>query len=90
MSRVTDQISPMLAGKQLDEQLMVLPSFAPETALKTASERLLALNDIYEIFYPGKMRTIHSLQSPFVPDQLNAGSAINKILQRSLYAYRSD
>ena len=85
MSRVTDQISPMLAGKQLDEQLMVLPSFAADTALKTASERLLALNDIYELFYPGKMsREIYTKIYLALYRSLQKKETINEVRQSNI------
>lgn len=55
MTRVTEQIGPMLTGKELIDQLQILPPFTPENARKSISERLLALNDIYDLYYPGSM-----------------------------------
>ena len=85
MSRVTDQISPMLAGKQLDEQLMVLPTFDSEMALKTASERLLALNDIYDLYYPGYMsREIYTKIYLALYRSLQKKETVNEVKQANI------
>ena len=55
--KIVDYLPPMLTGDELDNALMVLPQYSADIREKDASERLLALNDFYEIYRPTKMST---------------------------------
>ena len=50
-------IPKMLIGKELDDKLLVLPSYDECIRNKSATERLIALQEIYNIFIPNKMST---------------------------------
>lgn len=44
---ITDNLPPMLSGKELISALSVLPEYDPEIVNESAAERLMALSDIY-------------------------------------------
>ena len=51
----------MMMGKELDDGLCVLPDYDETVRKKSIPERLIALQDIYQIFIPNKMsREIYS------------------------------
>ena len=52
---ITDNLPPMLSGKELISALSVLPDYDPEIVNESAAERLMALSDIYRIYVPSKM-----------------------------------
>lgn len=52
---ITDNLPPMLSGKELISALSVLPEYNPEIVNESAAERLMALSDIYRIYVPSKM-----------------------------------
>ena len=53
---ITDNLPPMLSGKELISALSVLPEYDPEIVKnESAAERLMALSDIYRIYVPSKM-----------------------------------
>lgn len=52
---ITDNLPPMLSGKELISALSVLPEYNPEIVNASAAERLMALSDIYRIYVPSKM-----------------------------------
>lgn len=52
---ITDNLPPMLSGKELISALSVLPEYDPEIVNASAAERLMALSDIYKIYVPSKM-----------------------------------
>ena len=43
---ITDNLPPMLSGKELISALSVLPEYDPEIVNESAAERLMALSDI--------------------------------------------
>ena len=45
----------MLSGKELDEKLAVLPTYNKSIIEKSTTERLIAMQDIYQIFVPSAM-----------------------------------
>ena len=49
---ITDNLPPMLSGKELISALSVLPEYDPEIVNASAAERLMALSDIYKIYVP--------------------------------------
>ena len=59
--RITEMIPPMYAGEELDDMLRILPSYDTEIQNKPKTERLVALQDIYNIYIPNYMsREIYS------------------------------
>ena len=44
-----------MAGKKLEDALMILPDYDPEIAFETEAVRLMALSDMYKIFVPTQM-----------------------------------
>lgn len=61
MDDILQYISPMLSGKELDEKLAVLPAYDKSIIEKSATERLIAMQNIYRIFIPNAMsREIYS------------------------------
>jgi len=54
-------IPPMLTGAELHQALAVNPEYDPAIRQASAAERLVALNALYEVYYPFSMRsTIYS------------------------------
>lgn len=53
--KIVDYLPPMLTGEELTRALTVLPNYSAVIREKDASERLLALNNIYEIYHPNQM-----------------------------------
>ena len=49
------ELPPMLAGMDLKEKLMVLPDYDEDIKFKSQAERLMALNEIYNIYLPSQM-----------------------------------
>ena len=45
----------MLAGKELQEALSVLPKYAPSIRTASTAERLIKLNSLYDIYCPSPM-----------------------------------
>ena len=45
----------MLSGQELDKKLAVLPAYDKNITRKSSTERLIALQDIYQIFVPSAM-----------------------------------
>lgn len=50
-------VPKMLMGESLDNKLLVLPPYDENIKNKTVTERLVALQDLYNIFIPNKMST---------------------------------
>lgn len=55
MDDITHILPPMLTGPELKQALMTLPEIKPNIHALTPSERLIALNDIYDVYYPFTM-----------------------------------
>ena len=53
--RFIKKLPPMLAGKKLEDALMILPDYDPGVAFETEAVRLMALSDMYKIFVPTQM-----------------------------------
>ena len=53
--RFIKKLPPMMAGKKLEDALMILPDYDPEIAFETEAVRLMALSDMYKIFVPTQM-----------------------------------
>lgn len=52
---IVEKLPPMLSGEELKRRLEIKPSYDKEICSKTKSERLMALNDIYNIYLPSVM-----------------------------------
>lgn len=55
MNNILELIPPMLEGDELMEQMKVAPFYDESIRTKSISERLVALNDIYNVYVPSKM-----------------------------------
>ena len=59
--RITEVFPPMYAGKELDDMLRIHPLYDGEVQNKSKTERLIRLQDIYNIYIPNIMsREIYS------------------------------
>ena len=62
MTDILKLIPPMLTGAELRKALAVKPEYDPAIRQASAAERLVALNALYEVYYPFSMSsTIHGL-----------------------------
>lgn len=52
---IIELLPPMLSGDKLNEALGVFPSYDETIRYKTATERLIALQDIYNLYVPSSM-----------------------------------
>ena len=52
---IVEKLPPMLSGAELKEKLEIKPYYDNSIRLKSKSERLMALNDIYNIYLPSVM-----------------------------------
>ena len=55
MDNILNQLSPMKNGKELLDQLTVLPPYDPSIRSQPATTRLMALSDLYNIYIPSGM-----------------------------------
>ena len=55
MNDVLKTMPEMYMGKTLDDKLCILPEYDETIRQKSIPERLIALQDIYQIFIPNKM-----------------------------------
>ena len=52
---IVEKLPPMLLGEELKRRLEIKPFYGGEIRSKTKSERLMALNEIYNIYLPSVM-----------------------------------
>lgn len=52
---IVEKLPPMLSGEELKRRLEIRPSYDSEIRSKGKSERLMALNGIYNIYLPSVM-----------------------------------
>lgn len=57
MKALFESIPPMLTGGELRQALAVTPGYDPGIRSASAAERLVALNTIYDVYYPFDMST---------------------------------
>jgi hypothetical protein len=57
MNDWTNLLPPMLSGTELNEKLACYPEYDPEIRNGNASERLLGLSSLYDIYIPGTLST---------------------------------
>lgn len=55
MNRLMDKIPPMLTGNELEQELTCLPEYDPNICKADAGTRLVALNQLSEIYIPSQM-----------------------------------
>ena len=55
MDDILQYMPQMLSGRELDEKLAVFPAYDKNIRGKSSTERLIALQDIYQIFVPNTM-----------------------------------
>lgn len=53
--KIMEKLPPMLSGEELERKLEIRPFYDNRSRLKTKSERLMALNDIYNVYLPSVM-----------------------------------
>ena len=59
--RIVEVMPPMLNGDKLTEALEIYPEYDVDISTRPATERLIALQDIYNIYVPSAMsREIYS------------------------------
>ena len=57
MNTILKSIPPMITGGELRQALAVTPEYDLNIRFASAAERLIALNNLYEIYYPFEMST---------------------------------
>ena len=55
MENILSQLSPMKNGKELLDQMTVLPAYDPNILEQSSTVRLMALSDLYNIYVPSAM-----------------------------------
>ena len=55
MENLLNQLSPMKTGTELLSEMTVLPPYDPKIRLQSATTRLMALSDLYNIYVPSSM-----------------------------------
>lgn len=61
MNEILKSMPKMLMGQELDKKLCVLPEYDESVRIRSVPERLIALQDLYNIYLPNKMsREIYS------------------------------
>ena len=55
MENLLNQLSPMKTGTELLSEMTVLPPYDPKIRLQSATIRLMALSDLYNIYIPSSM-----------------------------------
>lgn len=55
MGNLAEQMPKMLMGKELEEAMVYLPPYDPQISHADAATRLMALNDVAEIYIPSHM-----------------------------------
>ena len=55
MENILSQLSPMKNGKELLDQMTVLPAYDPNILEQSSTVRLMALSDLYNIYIPSSM-----------------------------------
>ena len=55
MDTILNQLSPMKNGKELLEELTILPPYNPKIREQASTVRLMALSDLYSLYIPSTM-----------------------------------
>lgn len=91
MGNLAEQMPKMLMGKELEEAMVSLPPYDPQICCANAATRLMALNDIAEIYIPSQMSyeiyskiylaMLHSLKKKQTVDAVRQGNQNHRRLQ---------
>lgn len=91
MGNLAEQMPKMLMGKELEEAMVYLPSYDPQICNADAATRLMALNDIAEIYIPSQMSyeiyskiylaMLYSLKKKQTVDAVRQGNQNHRRLQ---------
>lgn len=91
MDKLFEKIPPMLIGAELEQGLTYLPKYDPEIYNADAGTRLVALNQLSEIYIPSKMTyeiyskiylsMLHSLTKKQTIDAVKQGNENHKKIQ---------
>ncbi|MCM1259159.1 MAG: TniB family NTP-binding protein [Roseburia sp.] len=91
MGNLAEQMPKMLMGKNLEEAMVSLPPYDPQICDADATTRLMALNDIAEIYIPSQMSyeiyskiylaMLHSLKKKQTVDAVRQGNQNHRRLQ---------
>ena len=57
MNNILNALPEMKAGKELISELSVLPFYDEQIRFHSEAERLIALSEIYNVYYPSLMST---------------------------------
>lgn len=52
---IVEKLPPMLSGKEVREQMQILPEYKENICIESPSTRLMALNNIYKVYLPSTM-----------------------------------
>ncbi len=98
---IVEKMPPMLSGEELKERLQIRPSYDNSVRLKGKSERLMALNEIYNIYLPSAMseeiyskiylamlRSLQKKEGKLAVQQRNENGRRIKDAERSGYGYQ--
>lgn len=95
MENLMVKMPKMMMGKELEEEMKFLPEYNPEICKADAGTRLVALNDITEIYIPSQMSyevyskiylsMLHSLKKKQTRDAIRQGNQNHKRLQGLSY-----
>ena len=61
MENILSQLSPMKNGKELLDQMTVLPAYDPNILEQSSTVRLMALSDLYNIYVPSVMSVLDAV-----------------------------
>lgn len=91
MGNMAEQMPKMLMGKELEEAMVSLPPYDPQICNADAATRLMALNDVAEIYIPSQMSyeiyskiylaMLHSLKKKQTVDAVRQGNQNHRRLQ---------
>ena len=91
MYSLMDKIPPMLIGNELEQRLTCLPEYDPDICKADAGTRLVALNQLSEIYIPSQMSyeiyskiylaMLHSLNKKQSIDSVRQGNENHKRMQ---------
>lgn len=91
MGNLAEQMTKMLMGKELEEAMVSLPPYDPQICHADAATRLMALNDVAEIYIPSQMSyeiyskiylaMLHSLKKKQTVDAVRQGNQNHRRLQ---------
>ena len=95
MNDILSALPKMIVGEDINLELSALPTYNDNIRLQDAGERLIALSDIYNIYFPSSMSTeiycklylalVRSLQKKNNQDTVRQQNENHKMIQRQVY-----